>query len=197
MFSSVSSLRRMPESQASQVKALRGEPVHPGEILVAEQLDAVGHALEQQRAVHLQAGDRRGIPLQHARQAEQRRAPPRQHLVGLVERPVELAVEHPHFEQLHVGELQHGARVFQARTEQQRGVPVDQRVVLRREGDGAGQSRRGSRRATGAGAPSAGSARSRAPGPPRIARRPAQTGGTPCSPPRAAGSSAVPPRPRG
>jgi hypothetical protein len=46
-----------------------------------------------------------------------------------------LQVEVAHLEQLHIGEVQHGADIVRFRIEHQRGIPVYHRHILEPEGD--------------------------------------------------------------
>ncbi len=57
--------------------------------------------------------------------------PFREHLVGSVERPIELLIEVSHFEQFDIGELQDFADIVAFTVDEQRRVPVDDDHVVR------------------------------------------------------------------
>src|SRR5206468_10718387 len=90
-----------------EVEALRDEPVHAREVLVAEQLESVVDALEEDGVLDLQltdpaeGGARRAGHLPEAERAA------RQSRVRLVERVVQPLVAEAHLQQLDVGELEH------------------------------------------------------------------------------------------
>ena len=107
--------------------------VHPGEILLADQLQGIRHLLEQDRRVELQPAEpAEREPIRTGQEPAQAGRAPEQ-LVGLLERFVELRVQVPHLEQLGIGELDHRPHVLPLGVEQQRHVRVDQRRVVRPE----------------------------------------------------------------
>src|SRR5262249_2235528 len=136
----VNALQRLELREYSRIPlregdALGHEPVHPGEILVAEHLERVVHALEQDRALDLHRADAAEIGAGTAGRDQAAPGLTRDRLVGALERGVELLVEPAHLEQLDVGELEHVAHVDRVAVVEKRSLPVDERDVLGAEGD--------------------------------------------------------------
>src|SRR5688572_12062302 len=100
---------KLPQDRAvpfRQMKALSRKPVKSSEILIAQQLEDIVDAFEQDRAVDL--------PLRNVAQVRRigRETEPLlrsfgKTIVGLAERGVESLVEEAHLQQLDVGEFKH------------------------------------------------------------------------------------------
>jgi hypothetical protein len=117
----------------SQMEARGGQPVDPGEILVADQLEGVVRALEEARGLDLQLADLADGPRCRPPLGDD---PPRRlpheanQLEGALEVVVQAVVDVAEFQKLHVGEFEGLERVRDLAVRDERRGPVDHDQVV-------------------------------------------------------------------
>ena len=121
-----------------EMKPLRCQPIHPRQVLIAEQLEGIVYPFKEHSAIDLH--------LPHAMQVGggRTRAPwpapgtSGQGFVCLVQGIVELLVQIAHLQEFDVGEFQHGAYVVCLTIAQQGGMPIDDGHIVQTEGKAMG-----------------------------------------------------------
>ena len=73
----------------------------------------------------MQLRDMRGVLIMQTGERQQARFSS-ERCVPLVQRSIELFVEHPHFQELHIGKFQHGSHVVHLVSKEHGGVPVNE-----------------------------------------------------------------------
>ncbi len=118
------------------MKALRDQPIDTRKILIAQQFQGVGDALEEQGTVDLELRNVRRVFFVGAGEGQEARFS-RQSFVALIQCPIKLFVEHPHLQQLDIGEFQDGAHIVHLLAEEHGRMPIDYRSILLPERDSA------------------------------------------------------------
>lgn len=94
-------------------------PIEPAEILITHELQRVGDPLEGNGRVRLELADVIEVGGMQPEAGQPAAAAPRQCVVRLCQARIQLSIEPPQLEQLHVGELQNEPGFFRIGVEQE------------------------------------------------------------------------------